>query len=269
MSRYLVFLLLLIFMSITIHGFSQDEAGTKIELSKKTLGLNIGTGFFQHINMNLVNFNEQIVATSDNLIPINIKANFNYYFTPSIAIRFSSGFGFSQQKIQNEIDYNKIDSIDVKFKDESNFSVTGFPAEFVLFFQTPVDVRANLLFHFGVGIGYYAYNYRAEGFFEEIQYETNSQTKEKNYITPEITLSGIAQFFTLGFDIKVSEQLNATIEVSKVGWNLVKLTRDAIRQVVEDDEITYEEKYGYYQDDYTIKNGLDDLALSIGISWNL
>jgi len=270
MSRYFTFLFLSIFISASQTGFSQEVSNPKIELSKKTFGLNLGTGLFQQVSVNLFDFNENVIATSEQLIPLNLKASFSYYFTPKLAIRFSSGYGFSQQRRKNNIDFNKINSLNLKLKDESVFSITGFPAEVALVFKTQIDARANVFFHFGVGLGYYAYNYEAEGSYQEYESKTNYQQLERNYDSPEMTLSGSAQFFMLGFDMRMSQHIGATFEVSKLGWSAMTLTRDAVRQVLDDrGEIAYQIKYGYYQEDYTVKNGFDDIAISIGIFWSL
>lgn len=249
--------------------WSQEESETKIELSKKTFGFNIGTGLFQNVTMTLTNFQQEILTTSDNLIPINFKANFSYYFTPELVIRFSSGYGFAQQKDVNKVDYSKIYLKDIIAKNESRFSVTGFPAEVTMIFQTPIDVRANTFLHFGIGVGYYVYNYKAEGTVQELESETKIQKWEENYNNPAMSLSGGAQFFILGFDINIGPKVGATLEIAKVGWSRMKLTRDIVSQQIESGEVEYENKYGYWQQDYAVKNGFDDIALSLGFFWQL
>jgi len=266
MSKYSIILIILAILLIITPTWSQEKSEQKIELSKKKFGINIGTGFFQHINLDLLNFKQEILTTSDNLIPKNFKANFSYHFTPKLAIRFSSGYGFSRQKIQNEVDYGKINLMDIKLIDKSTFSVTGFPAEVALIFQTPVDVRASMFLHFGIGLGYYVYNYKAEGIFKEVSSKTNIQ---ENYRNPEMTLSGIAQSFMLGFNINISSHIGTMLEVSKLGWSSMKLSRDIVKQENEAGDIINEEKYGYQLKDYAIINGIDDLAVSFGIYWNL
>lgn len=264
---------LLIFFSIFILIYnpcwSQQESESKIELSKKILGINLGTGLFQHVTQDLLNFNQQIVTTSDNLIPINFKASFSYYFIPNLAIRFSSGYGYARQKNQDKIDYSKIHLKNIVAKNESKFSVAGFPAEITMLFQIPIDVRANALLHFGVGLGYYIYNYKAEGASKEIYTETNRQIRDEKYVNPELNLSGSAQFFVLGFDIRLGAKAGATLEISKIGWSMMKLTRDIVSQEIDDGEVEYEEKYGYWQQDYTAKNGFNDIAVSLGLFWPL
>ena len=269
MTKYSIILIILALLVINTNTWSQEESESTIELSRKIFGINLGTGFFQHVNLDLVNFNQQILTTSDNLIPINFKASFSYYFIPNLAIRFSSGYGYTQQKNQNNIDYSKIYLKDIIAKDESTFSVTGFPAEVTMLFQTPIDVRANSFLHFGIGFGYYIYNYKAEGTVAELNSETNTKKLEENYVNPEINLAGAAQFFVLGFDIKLGSQVGATLEFSKIGWSSMKLTRDITSQQIEAGEVEYEYKYGLWQQDYAVKNGFNDMAVSLGLFWQL
>jgi hypothetical protein len=269
MLKYIfIILFLAIFLSTSL-TWSQEKSETKIELSRKMFGINLGMGLFQNVNLNLVNFNQQVLTTSKNLIPINFKANFSYYFTPNWAIRFSSGYGFSRQTSNDETDFGKIHTMNTIIKNESIFTVTGFPAEVALIFQTPVDVRATMSLHFGIGFGYYAYNYQADGTLKEFESKTNKKVLEENYANPAMTLSGGAQFFILGFNINITPLVGATLEVSKVGWGMIKLTRDVIQQEVDAGKISYETKYGYERQDYTINNGLDDLAVSLGLFWQL
>ena len=269
MLRYIFTVLFLSIFLITSIVLSQEKSETKIQMSRKTFGINIGTGFFQNVNLNLLNFNQEVITTSKNLIPINFKAHFSYYFTPNWAIRFSSGYGFSRQKNNNEINYSKIHTTDTIVKNESIFTVTGFPAEVALIFQTPVDARATMFLHFGIGVGYYAYNYQAEGTYQEFDSKTNAKMLEENYTNPAITLSGGAQFFILGFNINITPLVGATLEVSKVGWGMMKLTHDVIQQEVDSGKVSQETKYGFERQDYAINNGLDDLAVSLGLFWQL
>ena len=269
MNKHSIILIILALLLINSNTWSQEEPESTIELSRKLFSINLGSGFFQNVNLDLVSFDQQILTTSDNLIPKNFKASFSYYFIPNLAIRFSSGYGYAQQKNQNNIDYSKIYLKDIVAKDEATFSVTGFPAEVTMLFQTPIDVRANSFLHFGIGFGYYIYNYKAEGTVAELNTETNTKKWEENYSNPEINLAGGAQFFVLGFDIKLGSQVGATLEFSKVGWSRLKLTRDITSQQIEAGEVDYEYKYGLSQQDYTVKNGFNDMAVSLGLFWQL
>jgi len=269
MIKSLVILIILTSILIGTPVRSQQPSEAKVELSKKVFGINLGTAFFQHVNLELVNFDQKVLATSDHLIPMNIKAYFSYYFTPKLAIRFSSGYGFFQQEDQNRIDNSKIYAGDTIAKQTARFSVTGFPAEVTLLFQTPIDVRANSFLHFGVGIGYYIYNYKAEGNATQLNSETSQKIWEQDYANPEINLAGGAQFFVLGFDIKLGAGVGASLEFSKVGWSLMRLNRDALNQQVEAGKVEFQYEYGYWQRDYPVKNGFDDMAVTLGVFWQL
>jgi len=268
MSKLSLVISILTIISVSTPTWSQEEP-KEILLSKKTFGISMGTGLFQQVRMNLTNFDQTIIAVSENLIPLSFKANFNYHFTLKLALRFSSGYGFSRQKIYSEIDYGIINLRDSKIEDGATFSMTGFPAEIALLFQTPIDVRANLFVHFGIGVGYYAYNYQAEGISKELTSKTLTPKWKESYLNPQMTLSGSAQFFILGFDLNISPRIGATLEMSKVGLSMMRLKGDILKQEVEAGTIATEKKYGYYRQDYPVQNGFEDIAVSFGIFWQL
>jgi len=262
-------LLIFIILVVNIPCFSQNQTSLQEGSDKMTLGLNFGTGFFQHIKMNLTNFNQENITTSDNLVSTNIKASFNYYITPKVAVRFSSGYGFARQTSVGEVDYGAIDSMNVKIDNESIFSMVGFPVETTLLFQTAIDNNENLLIHVGIGMGYYSYNYKAEGSLKESYSESNETKLTEEYINPEMTLSGWAQFFTLGLNINLSQNMGASLEISKIGLSYMHIRNDIIKQQIDDHEIEYEYNYGYRQQDYKSRSGLEDVAISLGIYWRL
>lgn len=257
----------LIFMHIT--SYSQQESDSKIMLSKKTFGFLVGTGYFQNVRMNLFNFDQQLFAASDDLVPVNLKINFSYYFIPSLAIRFSSGYVFSRQKSTNEIDYGRINLQDLKVNERSTFTASGFPTEAALVFKTPFDARANTFFHLGIGVGYYAFNYQAEGKFQKLTSKTSEKIVVEEYVNPQMTLSGGAQFFIMGLEMNITPRVSAFFEVSKIGWSAMSLRQDILKQEVEAGKITTEIKYGHFRQDYPVKNGFEDIAISLGLNWNL
>ena len=260
---------IIVFFLLNISIWAQDQQQHAMPLNELTLGLSLGTGFFQNMQLNLINFQEEILKTSDNLVPTNIKAHFSYYFTPKIAVRFSSGYSFAKQTDKEKIDYGEIDSLNLKLADKSDFIMNGFPIETTLLFQTPLDKNENTLLHFGIGIGYYSYNYKAEGIYKELYSDTDDTKWKEEYNNPEITLSGWAQFFVMGFDINLSNDFGASFEISKIGLSFINIKNDVVLQKVYDHEIEYEIKYGYQQYDYKKKSGLEDVALSLGIYWRL
>jgi hypothetical protein len=157
----------------------------------------------------------------------------------------------------------------LKLKDTATFSATGFPTEIALIFKTPFDARANLFFHFGVGFGYYVYNYQAEGKFQQLNSKTEAKIVEEEYVNPQVTLAGGAQFFIMGLEMNINPRVSASLEVSKIGWSLMNLTQDILQQDVEAGEITNEKKYGFSRQDYSVKNGFEDIAVSLGLNWSL
>lgn len=251
---------------VHFHLFAQVTSATdKIEIPRSKLGISLGTGFFQDVKLNLVDYNHQIFNSSDELVPSCIKAYYWYNITPQLAFRFSSGLCFSRQTDNGLVDYEQIDSMSVRYKDKSIFSMEGFPAELALIFQYPIDQHKNILVNFGVGFGYYAYNYRAEGNYTQIPTKTDAVTWIEEYVNPEYTLSGVAQFFLLGLHLNLNKNVGAFFELSKVGLSVMKIDQDMIKQKVYNHEVEYTEKYGYRQRDYSVQNGFNDLTMAVGI----
>lgn len=263
-----IFIIIILFMMNTL-SFGQEGSDSKIKISKKTFGIQVGAAHFQNVSMNLLNFQQEILTSSENIVPVNLMATFFYYFTPSLAVRFSSGYGFSQHKSNHEIDYGKIDMMNLKVNDTSTFTATGFPTEVAVIFKTPFDARANLFFYLGAGLGYYVYNYQAEGALKKLTSKTNAKISAEEYINPEMTLSGSAQFFIMGLEININPRVSASLEVSKLGWSSMILTQDILKQDVEAGVITNERKYGYSRQDYPVKNGVEDITIALGLNWNL
>ncbi len=254
-------LLLLLFQS---SGWGQTPAE-----SNKSIGVIFGTGFFQQTRLELTNFKQEIIATSDYLVPTNFKADFSYYLTPHFALRFSSGYAFARQVNKYFVDYSRLDSAEVKFSDKARFTMSGFPVETAMIFQMPVDADNTLFFHVGLGMGYYAYNYRTSGITKEASSVTDRVNWQEEYLVPDVTLSGWAQFILFGIHLHVSKNVGASFELSKVGLSYVKIKQDIARLDIYGREIQNQFIYGVRQQDYNAQTGFDDVALSLGIYWRL
>jgi len=252
-----------------IPSLAQEQTEKKIELSRKNFGFQFGSSLFQGVTFHLIDFDQQVVATSTDLLPLDIKASFYYAFTPHLAIRFASGYGFNQQITKDHLDYSKVHLKQNIYQSETQFSVAGFPNEITALFQAPIDVRATSFLHFGIGVGYYVYNYQARGTIQELDAKTRALLQQEKYRSPELTLSGAAQFFVLGFEIKVGSRMAAMLELSKLGWSNMNLTQDHLSQHVANGTITFESQYGFWRQNYGTKNGLDDIAMSLGLLWQL
>jgi len=273
MLRQKVTIILLIFLFLNVPNLCQGQTSIRNLPNKMTLGLNLGTGLFQNIKMDLVNFDQEILVTSDNLVPTTFKANFNYYITPNVAVRFSSGYGFTRQTYSDKSDFRNIDDLDIILTDEAIFTMDGFPLETALIFQTAVDKNQNISVYIGLGFGYYAYNFKAKGTFNYTEFvnaaEPDTIKWEENYLNPEMSLSGVAQFFVLGLNINLGQNFGASFEISKIGLSYMRLKSDIIKQEIAGHNVTYEVKYGSRRHDYKKKNGLDDVAITAGIFWRL
>lgn len=251
-----------IFLIITFCGVVQSQSEDVAIFQKSILGIEYGTGFFQQVRLNLTNFDGEILATSENLVPTIFKANFHYYFTPNFALRFASGYGFAYQANKFFVDYSIIDTLNLQLKDNTTFLMSGFPVETALIAQTSLDAQDKFMVHFGLGIGFYTYNYRAEGTFK--QFQEDKKPSEQEYINPEMTLSGWAQYFTAGMNIQINQYIGASFEVAKVGFSQMKIENDVVKQVRYDSNTINDFKYGNQIQNYSTKSGLEDLAISAG-----
>jgi hypothetical protein len=262
------FLILFLFLITSFSiSYSQNEDLEPIEnVNQSTMGIELGTGQFQHLTLSLLNFENQVIASSDEMIPTQIKANFNYGITSNFFIRFSSGYSFCQQTNREENDLGRIDTLDMVTKHKSAFHLYGFPSDATLLFKTKVDNQEKFGIYFGLGAGYYIYNLQAEGYFKQTDSKTN-QTEE--YLNPEMTLSGWAQFFVLGFTIDVYKNLGATFEVSKIGLSSMKVDQDILKQQIYNEKIVNQIKYGYKAQNYSSKSGFDEATVSVGVFWKL
>lgn len=239
------------------------------QTSQNAVGITFGTGFFQHTELTLTDFQGRTIATSDILVPTNFKASFRYFIVPNFAVQFASGYAFARQEDKSIRNLSQLDSLDVKYINNSKFSMSGFPLETSIIFQAAVDPRNKLLFHVGLGVGYYAYNFKTEGSFREVNTGTNATTSEESYMVPELTLSGWAQFIVMGLNININENIGATFEISKVGLSYVTLREDVARLEIDDGEIENQFIYGVNQRDYNAQRGLDDVSMTLGIYWRL
>lgn len=268
--RKMLMLIIPLFLFLAHNNcYGQEESDSKIKLSNKTFGFQLGTARFQSVRMSLVDFDQELLTSSDDLVPIDMKVNFSYYFIPAIAIRFSSGYGFTKQTHTQELDYGKIDIQNLKTQDSATFSAEGFPAEIALIFKTPFDARAKLFFHVGIGVGYYVYDFQAEGKYLARNSKTLEKIKSEEYFSPQMTLSGGAQFFILGLEMSIDSRVSASLDVTKIGWSWMNLNQDILKQDNDGSQITYESKYGSSRQNYSVKNGFEDLSIALGLNWSL
>ncbi|MBD3287191.1 hypothetical protein GF337_00160 [candidate division KSB1 bacterium] len=266
MMKKLIFFLS---MLIATTNWSQAQTSRTDYVPFTSMAVKFGTGFFQDMQLNLTNFENEVIATSDQLVPATLQAEFNYYFHPKVGLRFSSGYGYSQVDDKSAVNYEIIDTDEAIYRNKSTFKMSGFPVELAIVFRNSISQSQNIFLKLGLGVGYYAYNFRSEGALRKLDGETSELIWEELYSNPELSLSGAAQFFLFGMDINITSEIGATLELSKVGLSFVKVKQDVVEQVIFNREIENQIKYGYWERAYHPQNGLDDIALSVGIFWKL
>jgi hypothetical protein len=69
-----------------------------------------------------------------------------------------------------------------------------------------------------------------------------------------------------GFNLVIGPKINVSFVVSKLGFSLLKLKQDVLRYNTFTNTTN---KVGETESDYNAARGLDDLAMSIGISLRL
>lgn len=271
MKKYnIIVSIILIFALYTASAGNTQETG----YSKQTLAVTTGTGFFQNVQINLMDYQSRVIATSEAFMPATIKASYHYYFTPHVALRFSSGYGFARQTKENEMDFSKIDSTNSIISNQTTFSMSGFPIETAVIFEAGINDKIS--FHLGLGGGYYSYVFTSKGKIinESWEYSQSSGIKisnnETEYTSPNETLYGWAQFFVFGMNIDLTNHIGASLELSKMGMNYLFLEKDVIKPVVDsDNEVEYKIRYGYHKQRYTHQSGFDEMIWSVGLFWKL
>lgn len=240
------------------------------QTNKLSIGIDYGSGIIQGGSIFLYDYDGNVFDISNPIIPKNIRCRIEILLSRYFIARFSVGYGMTKQGMDYSMnrpsDYSTGPS---KYESEAKYSASGFPIEGTIIFSVPVDKKEICSFYFGLGIGYYNYTFKAEGFYEQSGSDFSSYNYRENYVTPDVKLSGFGQFFMTGMNIQFISRLGAFIEVSKLGLSLLKEKSDIFFITVEDHEITHTEIIGEQKIDYKAKNGFKDVGLSIGIRLNL
>lgn len=233
------------------------------------LGFEFGSGFFQDVQLQLTDLDQQLVSTSDPLVPSQIKANYTHFFSKHIGLRFSSGYIFARQIDRDNVNFGQIDSLDLRYEDKARFKLSGFPVEAAFVFQTPIDSHENFCINMGIGTGYYTYNYESNGSIKEFRVSDGKVLKDEKYDIPTTTLTGWAQFVFIGATMRISKSMGASFELSKVGFSNMYFEKDVVKRQIYEREIEHQFIYGFEKDDYNISKGLDDVSMKVGVFWYL
>lgn len=123
------------------------------------------------------------------------------------------------------------------------FETTGFPIEAELLFAKPLTADNEFSIFFGIGAGYYNYNYSEEGESTGITYKE------------EIEITGIAQYFTFGSEVKITDQSTAFLQFKKPGLSFVKAKTTG--------------DYSAMEEDAKSLIGFWDVGIAVGFKWSI
>lgn len=229
--------------------------------SRLAVGVDYGMSMIQASPSSLSRF---ILFPSGVMTPNNLRGHIDFNASSSFVLRFSMGYGATKENTEytGTLQSNGVDGSEQLHR-KTNVKVSGFPVEGAMLFQLPLDNEQRVGVHFGLGGGYYSYTFKGE-FISETK---GSSIPSENYSTrfefPEMTISGPAQFFLLGFDLRLNSRLRGTLELSKLGLSGLKQ-----KQEEKYESNSYESKT-QRNDKYNAANGLNDVAFSFGVSLQL
>lgn len=230
------------------------------QTGKFAVGLDYGTTMLQRAQPVFFSpFLYSSLFPGDAIIPQNIRAHVDLNVSSSFALRLSAGYGMT--KHQNSFSGT---AGSARLRSEATVKASGFPLEGAMIFQLPLDGTRRFGVHFGVGGGFYSYKFKAEGFEEISGSSIASENRRNNFTIPAVKLSGPAQFFLLGFDLRLSSKIRTTLELSKLGWSGMKEKQEDHYMYPISGNVSESQ-----QDHYNADSGFNDIGLSFGMSLNL
>jgi hypothetical protein len=231
--------------------------------SKIAVGLDYGTSLIQQGTLLLFDQDAGVItiASSQELIPKNLRGRVEIGLGSVFLLRLSMGYGYTRDKLE----YTEATTNASRYRLEAKFTAAGFPAETALLLQWPLDNGRNFTAHFGLGGGFYSYKFKIAGFEEQTAAVPNARDE---FDKMEMKISGLAQFFVAGFDLRLNSRFKATLEISKLGLSLLKEKQETAGTTTPDfgNAITYKQTS---EKDYAAAGGINDLAFSLGLSLNL
>ena len=258
------FILFILLFGIGIHWcHAQSDL-----VPENYFGIMSGTSTVQGIRLTLSDRNGQPLAESAGLIPFTGTAFYQHALSRHAAVRFSSGYMWARYRDESYRDFSKIDSAFTTTNTRSTFSCEGFPLEISVLFHNSVDESQRLRWLCGIGVGYYSLNYQARITTTDRDYNS-SRSREQTIENDPLTLAGWAQFFTLGFQLRLTQYMQAMCQLSKIGMSGLYLQRDLVRTADYHDKSKWQRQYGYTREHYAPKPGLNDLSFTVGLLWKL
>lgn len=236
------------------------SAASLAQTAPIAVGVDYGLSIIQTSQLSLA---VQQVGTVGAIVPKNIRGRVEFALNPYTLVRVAGGYGSTEEKQESEATF----SSGLNSSAEAEFSSSGFLGEGALIYQVPIDDKSVFAVRFGLGAGYYSYNFKQKGFQEQV---FGGQVAREEYEEPEVKISGFAQSFIIGLMIGGNAKVSATVEVAKLGLSFMKTTQDIEETLI--DPNTGDEtkrKVGERKADFNASNGLEDLAISVGLNLNL
>ena len=216
--------------------------------------------FAQSSNLSLgVDYGSGIVQAGDfgvYFVPKHIRGNLEIAVGTHTLLRGSVGYGMTKHETKSDVSYQGN-----RFTEEFKIDVKGLPIEGAFIFHVPIDNQNRFEVRFGLAGGYYSYTIKQEGFREEV---FNNQVFRDELDEPDIKISGIAQSFLAGLSIGISPKIRAILEVSKMGFSMIKVKQD-----IEIEDNGTKINVGESEENFNAATGLNDLGVTVGIYFNL
>ena len=112
-----------------------------------------------------------------------------------------------------------------------------------LLFAKPLTADNQFSIFLGIGAGYYNYEYRMES-------ENNDNSGED-----KIDITGVAQYFTFGSEVKVADRTSAFLQFKKPGFSFIKAKTTG--------------DYSAMEEDAKPLDGFWDVGIAVGVRWSI
>lgn len=253
------------------------------------LGLNLGTSMI-HWNYTADDkFSAPFFddfSHSDSYIPKKIGGSFSMIFR-DFTLRLSLSYGQAQSNIDNHtpnttFSYTTQSGVEKTIQIEDlNYGikthVIGFSASTAFLFPFSMGRRRILSIYPGIGLGYYNYQFSGDWNVtnEEIDHNNISTIYSAKGDYEKASISGVAQCFIFGIDVKTSSRLHFFLEICKMGLGMLKQIRDLDYIDFEPNDTgteykkTIQKKIGELKRDFNTEAGILDIGFQFGVKMSL
>jgi hypothetical protein len=226
------------------------------------------------------------LSLEDTYIPEAVGGSFDFIF-PEFTVRASLSYGFASSKYAYDVPDAALElpsstgtpqsqQIE-KLNFEKNSKVGGFSADAVLMVPFSMGRTKMLSIYPGIGISYLNYQFSGDWNVtdEDIDYNNISTIYSARGDYDPARLTGVAQYFLIGLDVKATSNLHFFIEFTRIGLDFLTIATDLnLKQYAPDAtgtryEMSYNKKIGEIKEDYQTSAGLSDIGISFGVGMSL